>query len=120
MKSWILLLLLLSQNVFAFALTDFRIAQTEIEYIYDGDTFFITCRPELQCNKGKLGICPPNVDTPEIKGKCTVYCQGQQLHPTCERRAARVPPEQENPRGRILPTITTAAVTIATASMLLS
>ena len=70
MKSWILLLLLLSQNVFAFALTDFRIAQTEIKYIYDGDTFFITCRPELRCIKGKLGIRPPNVDTPEIKGKC--------------------------------------------------
>lgn len=51
--------------------------------------------------------------SPEVRQ----YCQGQQLHPTCERRAARVPPEQENPRGHILPTITTAAVT-ATASML--
>ena len=51
--------------------------------------------------------------SPEVRQDC----QGQQLDPTCERRAARVPPEQENPRGHILPTITTAAVT-ATASML--
>lgn len=41
--------------------------QTDIKYIYDGDTFFLIC-PE--CKKGKLGIRVMGVDTPELRGRC--------------------------------------------------
>ncbi|MGH1427863.1 MAG: thermonuclease family protein [Arenicella sp.] len=46
------------------------ITSDEVLYIYDGDTFFIECIPELKCEKDKIGVRALGLDTPEIKGKC--------------------------------------------------
>jgi micrococcal nuclease len=48
----------------------FEIAADQVAYVYDGDTFFIKCQKDLQCDGWKIGIRPPNVDTPEIKARC--------------------------------------------------
>ena len=41
-----------------------NVDQTDIKYIYDGDTFFLVC-PD--CPKGKLGFRVMGVDTPELE-----------------------------------------------------
>lgn len=47
-----------------------NISSDEVLYIYDGDTFFIECIPELKCEKNRIGVRALGLDTPEIKGEC--------------------------------------------------
>ena len=47
---------------------EFEIIQKQIQYIYDGDTFYLVCD---NCNKGQLGVRIMGVDTAELRGKCS-------------------------------------------------
>jgi endonuclease YncB( thermonuclease family) len=46
------------------------IKQSDIKYIYDGDTFFIHCQQGFRCKNNKLGVRIMGFDSPEIKGQC--------------------------------------------------
>ncbi len=71
MFTYIVFCLLLSATATASAdSVTYVLDKDQIKYINDGDTFTIHCIPGLRCENNKLGIRPPNVDTPEIKGDC--------------------------------------------------
>ncbi len=61
------LLILLFITLPACAGQTIPLAQDDIRYIYDADTFFVHC-PE--CPKNKRGVRVMGVDSPELRGKC--------------------------------------------------